>query len=203
MAVPQTTPRLTEAEYLALERVADIKSEFYDGETFAMAGGSRRHSKIAMNLAREFSNKLVDRRCQPFNGDVRIKVEATGLYTYPDVSVVCGEEQPADDENDTLTNPTLIVEVLSDSTERYDRGKKFEHYRQITSLREYLLVSQTEPRIEQFIRQANNEWLLREAIGVGAFMELPSLAITVALSEVFRNVNFASPTTSSSGVSQL
>ena len=190
---PQPTHHLSEAEYLALERAAlDVKSEFCDGEMFAMAGGTRRHSKISTNLSREFGNKLIERRCQPFNADLRVKVEATGLYTYPDLSVVCGEDRHVDEEKDTLTNPTVIVEMLSDSTEAYDRGKKFEHYRQIPSLREYLLVSQIEPRIEQFIRQPNSEWLLREASGLNATLALPSLEITISLAEVFRNVKFPS-----------
>ena len=176
---------------MALERAAvGVKSEFCDGEMFAMAGGTRRHSKISTNLAREFGNKLLDHRCQPFNTDLRVKIEATGLYTYPDLSVVCGEDHHVDEEMDTLINPTVIVEVLSDSTEGYDRGKKFEHYRQIPSLQEYILVSQTQPRIEQFIRQASNEWLLREAFGLNATLSLPSLEIAIALAEVFRNVKF-------------
>ena len=190
MAAPQTTRKLTEAEYLEIERAAETKSEFYDGEMFAMAGGTRRHSKISMNLAREFGNKLLDHRCQPFNTDLRVKIEATGFYTYPDLSVVCGEDLHVDEEKDTLTNPTVIVDVLSDSTEGYDRGKKFEHYRQVPSLKEYLLVSQNEPHIEQFIRQANNEWLLREAAGLNATLSLPSLEIIISLAEVFRNVKF-------------
>jgi Uma2 family endonuclease len=190
VAAPQTTHRLTEAEYLAIERAAETKSEFFDGEMFAMAGGTRRHSKICTNIAAEFTNKLRDHRCQPFNTDLRVKIEASGLYTYPDLSVVCGEDHHVDKEMDTLTNPTVIVEVLSDSTEGYDRGKKFEHYRQISSLQEYILVSQSGPRLEQFLRQANNEWLLREAFGLNATLTLPSLEITISLAEVFRNVKF-------------
>jgi Uma2 family endonuclease len=194
MALPQSTPRLTEAEYLALERTAlDVKSDFYDGEMFAMSGGTRWHSIIGTNVTVEFGNKLRRHRCQPYNAELRVKVEATGLFTYPDLSVVCGEPRLLDDEMDTLLNPTLIVEVLSDSTESYDRGMKFEHFRQIPSLSEYLLVSQYEPRIEQFIRQPNNEWLLREAMGMSATLALPSLGITIELGEIFANVDF-SPT---------
>ena len=126
----------------------------------------------------------------PCNTDLRVKVEATGLFTYPDFSVVRAEPRLLDDEMDTLLNPTLLVEVLSDSTEAYDRGKKFEHYRQIPSLQEYLLVSQKEPRIEQFIRQESGFWLLREAAGLEATLELPSLKITLALAEVFAKVEF-------------
>ena len=191
MAVPQTTHRLTEAEYLALERAAvGVKSEFYDGEMFAMAGGTKRHSRIGTNLTVEFGNKLRGHRCQPFNADLRVKVEASGLYTYPDLSVVCGEDHHVDGELDTLINPTLIVEVLSESTESYDRGKKFQHYQQIPTLKEYLLVSQDEPRIEQFVRQAGNRWLLREASGLKASLALPSLKISISLAAVFRNVKF-------------
>ena len=125
-----------------------------------------------------------------YNTDLRIKVEATGLITYPDVSVVCGPQRFLDDEQDTLLNPTALIEVISDSTEAYDRGKKFEHYRRIPSCREVLLVRQREPRIEQFIRQPGGEWTLKEAAGLDARMELPSLSIVVPLAEVFANVEF-------------
>ena len=190
MALPQTIPRLTEKEYLALERAAvGVKSEFYDGEMFAMSGGTRPHSRISTNLAAEFTKKLAGRRCQPFNSDLRVKIEATGLYTYPDLSVVCGEDEHVDEEYDTLTNPTLLIEVLSPSTENYDRGRKFEHYRQIPSLKEYLLVSQDEPRIEQFIRQSG-QWVLRDAFGMRTKLVLPSLKIFLSLAAVFRDVKF-------------
>lgn len=190
MGVAQPVKRLTEAAYLAIERRAEIKSEFFEGEMFAMSGGTRWHSLISTNLAREFGNRLTGHRCVPYNADLRVKIMATGLLTYPDLSVVCGEMQLLDDDMDTLLNPTVIVEVLSDSTEAYDRGKRFEHYRQIPSLREYLLVSQKEPRIEQFIRQESGFWLLREAAGLDATLELPSLKITLALAEVFAKVEF-------------
>ena len=197
MAVPQTTRRLTEAEYLDLERRAEFKSEFFGGEMFpmvgglsAMAGGSPLHSLIATNLAREFGNRLGGRSCVPYNADLRLKVEATGLFTYPDLSVICGPLQFAPGTDDTVVNPTVIVEVLSDSTEAYDRGKKFENYRQMPSLREYLLVSQKEPRVEQFVRQENDRWLLQEAAGLEATLLVPSLGITLALAEVFANVEF-------------
>lgn len=194
MAIPETARRLTEAEYLAIERAADFKSEFFDGEMFAMAGGTPMHSLIATNLAGEVRSKLKGRPCVPFNSDLRLKVVATGLYTYPDLSVVCGPLEFAGEEDDDVVNPTVLAEVLSDSTEAYDRGKKFEHCRQIPTLQEYLLVSQKEPRIEQFLREGSGEWRLREAAGLEAHLELPSLKITVALAEVFANVKFeASP----------
>jgi Uma2 family endonuclease len=182
--------RLTEAEYLDLERSLEARNEFFDGEVFAMSGGTPLHSQIATNLARELGNKLKGRDCIPYNSDLRVKVEATGLFTYPDLSVVCGPLQFAPGTDDTVVNPRLIIEVLSDSTEAYDRGKKFENYRHMPSLREYLLVSQKEPRIEQFVRQPNGQWLLRDAAGLDATMALPSLEIDLFLAEVFAGVEF-------------
>ena len=190
MGVPEPVHRLTEAEYLDLERLAEFKSEFFNGEVFAMAGGTPMHSLIATNAASEFRTRLKGRTCVAFNADLRLKVEATGLLTYPDLSVICGGLQFADGQEDTVVNPTVLVEVLSDSTEAYDRGKKFEQYRQIPSLREYLLVSQKEPRIEQFIRQEGGQWLWREAAGLPARLALPSLEITLELAEVFAQVEF-------------
>ena len=191
MSVPQTTHRLTEAEYLALERAAvGVKSEFYDGEMFAMAGGTRRHSLIGTNLTIEFGNKLRGHRCRPYNAELRVKIEATGLFTYPDLSVVCGKPVLLDQGMDTLINPTLLAEVLSESTESYDRGKKFQHNQQISSLKEYLLISQDEPRIEQFVRQGDDQWLLRETLGMQSKLTLPSLDITISLAEIFADVEF-------------
>ena len=190
MSLPEPLRRLTEAEYLEIERAAEFKSEFFDGEMFAMAGGTPQHSLIATNLAGEFRNRLKAGPCVTYNTDLRIKVEATGLCTYPDLSVICGPLQFAEGTDDTAVNPTVIVEVLSDSTEAYDRGKKFEHCRQITTLQEYLLVSQKEPRIEQFIRQPDGRWVLNEAAGLEARLELPSLRISLSLAEVFAKVHF-------------
>src|SRR5580658_5380830 len=131
MAIAKPIHRLSEAEYLEIERRAEIKSEFLGGEMFAMSGGTRGHSLIAINLAGEFRAQLKGRPCIPYNSDLRVKIEAAGLYTYPDLSVVCGDQQFEDEQGDTLLNPTVIVEVLSDSREAYDRGKKFEIYRRV------------------------------------------------------------------------
>ena len=190
MSLPKASPRLTEAEYLRIERAADFKSEFFDGEMFAMAGGSPEHSLISTNLAREFGNRLREGPCVAYNGDLRVKSDVSGLYTYPDLSVICGPLQLVEGTDDTAVNPQVLVEVLSSSTEAYDRGKKFELYRQIPTLREYLLVSQTEPRIEQFARQPDGRWLLTEASGLESKIEVPSLGIPIALGEVFANVPF-------------
>ena len=155
-----------------------------------MAGGTPQHNLIATNLAREFGNGLMGGHSVAYNSDLRLKAKATGLFTYPDLSVICGPIELAVGTEDTAVNPTVVVEVLSDSTEAYDRGRKFEHYRQIPSLREYLLVSQRHPRIEQFIRQADDRWLLVEAVGMEAKLELPSVRISISLAEVFANVSF-------------
>jgi Uma2 family endonuclease len=189
----QNIARLSEADYLRQEREAETRSEYFDGEVFGMAGGTRAHSLIASNLTREVGNQLKSGDCVAYNADLRIKVEATGLITYPDLSIVCGKQRFLDDEADTLLNPQVIIEVLSDSTEAYDRGKKFENYRQIPTCQEYLMVSQREPRIEQFIRQPNGEWSLKEAHGLEAKLKLQSLGIVLMLSEVFAKVQF-SPT---------
>ena len=190
MPVAEPVKRLSVSEYLELERSADFKSEFYDGEMFAMAGGSPQHSQIAANFIQAIGPRLAARPCVAYTSDLRLKVEATGLLTYPDVSVVCGPLELAPGTDDTVVNPTIIVEVLSDSTEAYDRGKKFENYRQMPSLQEYLLVSQKEPRVEQFMRQSNGQWLLRDAAGMDATLTLPSLDIVMSLAEVFAKVRF-------------
>ncbi len=190
MALAQNIARLSEVEYLQLERKAETRSEYFSGEVFAMAGGTRSHSLIATNLLRELSSRLKTTDCVAYNSDLRVKVEATGLLTYPDISVVCGDQRFLDEQEDTLLNPSVVIEVLSDSTEAYDRGKKFEHYRQIPSCCEYLLVSQKEPRIEQFIRQPKGEWTLKEAAGLSAEIKLRSLGMALPLREVFAKVRF-------------
>lgn len=191
MGLAQTVALISEADYLKTERLAPHKREYYDGEVFAMAGGSRQHSLIAANVIGELRNRLArGRGCVVYDSNLRVKVEATGLYTYPDVTVACGRHRFTDAAQDTLLNPTVLVEVLSDSTEAYDRGKKFEHYRQIPSLRAYLLVSQREPRVEMFARQPDGQWLWREAVGMSARLEVPALKLALPLAEVFAQVKF-------------
>lgn len=150
MSLPNPVEKLSEADYLRLERAAQFKSQFYDGEMFAMSGGTRWHSLITGNLIRELGTALKKQKCLVYDSNMRVKVEATGLYTYPDVVVAGNDQRFLDGVMDTLLNPSLLIEVLSESTEAYDRGKKFIHYRRIPSLNEYLLVSQTEPVVEQF-----------------------------------------------------
>jgi Uma2 family endonuclease len=187
---PQPRPYLTPEDYLAIERQAETKSEYLDGEMFAMTGGSRWHSLAIGNLVRELSLQLKKRPCQVYPSDLRVYIPATGLYTYPDVIVVCGEPRLQDEHQDTLLNPTVIIEVLSPTTEAYDRGKKFEHYRSIESLVEYLLLSQSEPHIEHYLRQDDNRWLFTETSGLEATLALPFIQCGLALAEVYEKIAF-------------
>ena len=147
-------PRYSVADYLAMERRSETRHEFYAGEIFAMGGASERHVLIVTNTVREMSSQLKKKPCKVYSNGLRVKVNSTGLYTYPDVAVVCGEAQFDDQHFDTLLNPKVIIEVLSESTEAYDRGKKFEHYRKIESLTDYVLISQDAHHIEHYGRQS-------------------------------------------------
>lgn len=184
----ESQTRLTPEEYLALERASSERSEYYAGEMFAMTGSSRRHNLIVANLVGELRRQLKSRPCELYANDMRVKISPSGLYTYPDVVVVCGAPALEDEYLDTLLNPTLVVEVLSPSTESYDRGKKFEHYRAIDSLTEYLLVSQDEPRIEQFLRQDSRHWTFTAAKGLDERIALPSIQCELQLAEVYDKV---------------
>ena len=181
--------RYTPEQYLALERKAAYKSEYIDGHIIAMAGASRQHNLIAGNLYREVSQQLRGRPCEAYISDMRVKVSHTGLYTYPDVVMVCGEIRLEDADNDTLLNPTAIAEVLSASTEAYDRGEKFAHYRRLESLQEYLLVAQDKVRIEHYVRQGA-QWVLSEISDLGDTVHLAAVACTIALQDVYDKVRF-------------
>lgn len=178
---------MTPEEYLAFERASPEKHEFADGEIFAMSGGTYAHSLLGTNVAGELRNALSDRPCDVHGADMRIEVAATRRFFYPDVSVVCGPPVFLDDKRDTVLNPKVIVEVLSDSSEGYDRGEKFAHYRRIESLRDYVLVSQTEPLVEHFSRQADGTWLYR-ALGPGDKLVLPSVDSAVAVDRIYLKV---------------
>jgi Uma2 family endonuclease len=182
--------KITPEEYLEIERKAEYKSEYFNGEMFAMAGASRRHNLITGNVFAQLHSQLRKRSCEIYQSDMRVKVSQTGLYSYPDVTVVCGTAMFEDKNIDTLLNPTLIVEVLSESTETYDRGRKFEHYRQIESLMEYLLIAQDKYRIEQFIKQENGLWLLSETKGLEGVFKLPSINCELLISEIYDKVEF-------------
>jgi len=186
----QRTTLLTPEEYLERERRAERKSEYFHGEMFAMSGASRPHVLIVTNLVRELSQRLKARPCEVYSNDLRLRISPTGLYTYPDAMVVCGEPQFADDQKDTLLNPVLIVEVLSESTQNYDRGHKFQQYRTLPSLLEYLMVAQDAPRIEQYARQPDDRWLLSESSGKDASIQLASVGCTIPLAEIYDKIEW-------------
>ncbi|MFN8451812.1 MAG: Uma2 family endonuclease [Anaerolineae bacterium] len=189
-ATRQQTQTMTVEEYLAFERASEEKHEYLNGEIFMMSGASRHHNIIQINVAASLHAQLRQRSCTAFPSDMRVRI-STGLYTYPDISVVCDPPQYDESEyQDTLLNPTLIVEVLSPSTESFDRGRKFQHYRALASLQEYVLIAQDSAHIERYLRQPNDEWLLADATGLDASIELSSIGCTLVLADVYEKVTF-------------
>jgi len=184
-----TKRRLTAQEYLAAERQAPTKSEFVDGEVFAMAGGSEIHSLLAVNLARELRTMLKGKPCKGYNSDMRLKVESTELYAYPDVQVACGDLRFEDAQHDTLLTPKIIVEVLSESTEKWNRGDKFWHYRHIPSFTDYVLVAQNAWLVEHYSRQPTGTWLLRASEGAEGVLHLASISCAASLMEIYANTD--------------
>ena len=183
--------RLTETEYLAVEGKAETKSEFYDGEMFAMAGAKRRHNLVAGNLYREISEQLRKGPCEAYLADMRVKVAKTGLYTYPDIVVACDEPRFLDDEDDTLLNPTLLIEVLSESTVRYVRNLKLRLYRKLPSLKQYVIVEQDEPLVEVYTRRPDGEWALKDASELTQSITLKSINCKLSLAAIYEKVKFA------------
>ncbi len=190
VALPQESTRMTEAEYLAFERASETKHEYIDGHVYAMAGASRQHNLISTNTVATLHFQLRQTPCETYQGDMRVKVQMGDLYSYPDVTVVCAEPQFADSKQDMLLNPVIVVEVLSPTTEKYDRGKKFRQYRQLDSMQEYLIIEQEKSHIEHYLRQPDNTWLLADAVGLDASLELPSIGCTLKLADVYQKVTF-------------
>lgn len=184
----QPLTKITEEEYLRLERAAQQKSEFVHGEMFAMAGGSLQHALIAARFITELTTQFQGRDCRVFSSDLKIRTSVSGSHLYPDVSVVCGPPQPFGNSVDVLTNPSVVVEVLSPSTANYDRGGKFELYREISSLADYVLVHPALPHVEHFARQPDNSWIFREYRGLESSITLASIDCTVALGSVYAGV---------------
>lgn len=182
--------KLTPEQYLAIERQAEYRSEFYNGEMFAMAGASREHNRVKENLVIEIGSRLKGSGCESFSSDMRVKVAATGLYTYPDVVIVCGQAEFEDAAVDTLTNPRVVVEVLSESTEKFDRGKMFRHYKQIPSLQEYVLVAQDEPAIDRFVRQPNGDWAQSSVEGLESEFAFAAVPVKIPLADIYAGVSF-------------
>lgn len=189
-----TKTRLTAEEYLALERKAETKSEFVDGAMFAMAGGTEEHSLIASNLIREVGTELKSKPCKVYTADMRVKIEATGLCTYPDVHVACGDSRFEDAHRDTLLNPKVIFEILSQTTAAWDRGQKFWHYRHLESLTDYVLVSQDAWLVEHYTRQPNGAWLLETLEGQGEVLHLSAVGARVPLAEIYAKTGLSPKT---------
>jgi len=183
-------PHLTPEEYLEIERKAEYKSEYYQGEMFAMSGARLPHNLIAKSAMLDLDAQLRQRGCEIVGSDQRVHVPATGLYTYPDLVAFCGEPQFLDAELDTLLNPVLIIEVLSPSTEMYDRTLKWEQYQSIESLQEYLLISTDRIHADLYSRQASGRWLLTSASRFEDSLEIPSLGCTLKLAALYGRVKF-------------
>ncbi|HYH81948.1 MAG TPA: Uma2 family endonuclease [Longimicrobium sp.] len=186
---PLTQPRHTAEQYLRLERAADGKSELVNGRTHAISGASRRHNLIVANLIGEIRAQLRGRPCEAYVSDMRVKVARTELYAYPGLAALCGEPRFEDSFVDTLLNPSVIVEVLSDSTEKCDRGEKFAHYRRLDSLREYILVAQNVRRIELYVRHGET-WVFSEVSDPTGSLTIESLGCSVSLADIYDRIDF-------------
>ena len=196
----QPEHRYTAEDYLVFDRASETKNEFLDGVIYAMGGATARHVQIVGNVARELGNQLRDKPCVVYSTDLRVQVSQGGLYAYPDVVVVCGDPTFIDSKLDTLTNPLLIVEVLSDSTKNYDRGEKFERYRSIGSFREYILIAQEKVHIEQYVRQDDSSWVLRETNSLGDIIRLDAIACQLPVAEIYLKIPIKNvPTVSDAG----
>jgi Uma2 family endonuclease len=189
MALPQEfLPAITAEQYLELERTSEIRHEFLEGLVYAMAGESPDHSTICFNLAAITGPQLRDKPCRGFSPNMKVRAGLGGLYAYPDLMIVCGEAKFHDKHGDVLLNPNVIFEVLSPSTEKYDRGEKFRRYRtQIESLQDYVMVSQDQPRIEHHHRQSDGAWTSMEVSGLDAVLVLSSIDCRIPLAEVYRH----------------
>ncbi len=179
---------LSAEDYLAMERASDIRHERVDGEIFAMTGASRKHNLINGNVFASLHGQLKHRPCEIYSSDMRVKIDAAGSYVYPDIVVACDTPRFEDEDLDTLLNPTLIIEVLSDSTEAYDRGGKFSAYRNLESLQEYILIIQHDVRVEHYVRQEQESWLLTETRGLQNSLELPGIQCQLILADIYAKV---------------
>lgn len=183
---------ITPEEYLAMERESDIKSEYLNGEIFAMAGASQEHNQISSNIVRILGNKLLEKPCSVYASDMKVKIETIKVnkYTYPDIVITCNDEKFEDEKRDILLNPLVIIEILSDSTEAYDRGMKFIHYQQIDSLVEYIIVSQKFCQVERFIRTNDNEWIYSEFHEMNNIIQINVANCEFPVKEIYRKIDF-------------
>ena len=190
MEARQLHTALSPEDYLAMERQADLRHEFVDGEIFAMAGESLEHSVICTNLAYLMVGQLRGKPCRTLSPNMKVRTSPSGLYAYPDLTVVCGEPVFHDQQRDVLVNPKIVVEVLSPSTEAYDRGGKWIRYQQIETLSDYLLIAQDQPLIEHYTRQADGKWLYSAVGDLADTVPLPSIDCRLPLAEVYDRIRF-------------
>lgn len=181
--------RYTPEEYLALEEKAEYRSEYDNGEIIAMAGGSFNHAQIIANLGRNIGNKISG-DCSVLTTEIKVRVENYRKFYYPDVLIICGRPAFYEKRDDTVTNPVVIIEVLSDSTEAIDRGTKMLAYRNLESLREYVLISQNKPIVEQFIKDAEGVWIHKATIGLKSVVKFESVGVEMNLEEIYRRIEF-------------
>lgn len=182
--------KISPEEYLNSERASEIRNEYFDGEIFEMAGASREHNQIASNIIRVLGNQLLEKPCSVFSSDMKVKMEEIGKYSYPDIVVVCEKEEFEDEKNDVLLNPLVIIEILSDSTEAYDRGEKFAHYQILDSFAEYILISQYFCRVEKFTRQDNETWIYSKYQTAEHVVKIEAVNCELPVFEIYRKVNF-------------
>ena len=192
--IAQPDQFISEEDYLLLERASRTKHEYYHGRIYAMAGAKEAHNLIAGNVIASLHRQLRQKPCRVYPSDMRVKIMKTGLNTYPDVVVVCGQPQFTDDELDTISNPVVIIEILSPSTERYDRGMKFQHYRTIDTLRDYILIAQNHHHIEHFSRQDTTLWLFQAATEPAVALTIPSIECALLLQDVYEKVELQQET---------
>lgn len=184
--------QITVAEYLASERASEVRHEFFAGHVRAMAGASESHTLVAHNVGRSLGNALEATSCRVYQSDMRVQTRST-LYCYPDVVVACGQRRFEDDHQDILLNPVVVVEVLSPSTEAYDRGQKFDHYQSIASLQSYVLVAQDRIHVDHFEKQPSGDWLLKSLKAVDSLFAIPSLGVSIPIGDFYKKVEFLPP----------
>jgi Uma2 family endonuclease len=188
LALKPTPVTYTHEEYFVLEEQSDAKHEYYQGQIFAMSGGSINHNRIAVNVLTELSNGLQTTSCEPFNSDLRVYISAHNLFTYPDISVICGEPQFYQNRTDVITNPIVIVEVLSPSIKDYDRGQKFEFYRTLPTLQDYVVIHQSQILIEYHHRVGINRWLLTEYTELDQTLVIQAIEFSLPLRRIYARV---------------
>ncbi len=189
MGIPELK-YMTEQEYLAFERSSSEKHEYYQGDIFNMSGASQKHNKVDSNLRTEIGSFLKNAKCNVYGSNLRVHVKTESLYAYPDILVVCGEEKYLDNEFDTLTNPSLIIEILSPSTADYDKGLKFELYRALESFKEYVLIDPVKIHVTHYQKNTDSSWLMKEYKNIDDYLILVSIDMKLTLKDCYNGIDF-------------